>query len=66
MYDGDTIFALATGKRELTGIRGMALDRVCEAGAQVFARAIVHGILAATTVGDVPAYRDAWPTVMGE
>jgi L-aminopeptidase/D-esterase-like protein len=65
MYDGDTIFALATGKRELTGVRGFALDRVCEAGAQVFARAIVHGMLAATTVAGVPAYRDAWPEALG-
>ena len=65
MYDGDTIFALATGRQELSGVRGMALDRVCEAGAQVFARAIVHGLLAATTVAGVPAYRDAWPEALG-
>jgi L-aminopeptidase/D-esterase-like protein len=65
MYDGDTIFALGTGRQELSGIRGVALDRVCEAGAQVFARAIVHGVLAATSVAGVPAYRDVWPDAVG-
>ncbi len=69
MFDGDTVFALATGARELpeaTGpfgaaARPVALDTLCSAAARVFARAMVHGLLAATTAGGVPAYRDVWP-----
>ena len=69
MFDGDTVFALATGARELPsadGPFGLAaragtLDALCAAAARVFARAMVHGLLSATTAGGVPAYRDVWP-----
>jgi L-aminopeptidase/D-esterase-like protein len=66
MFDGDTVFALATGARELPeashpAVRPAALDALCSAAARVFARAMVHGLLAATTAGGVPAYRDVWP-----
>ncbi|MFJ7216457.1 P1 family peptidase [Amycolatopsis sp. NPDC098790] len=69
MFDGDTVFALATGARELpeasgpfgAAARPAALDALCSAAARVFARAMVHGLLAATTAGGVPAYRDVWP-----
>ncbi|WP_223198874.1 P1 family peptidase [Solihabitans fulvus] len=68
MFDGDTVFALATGARPLTEAAGVigdptraaALDRLCAAAADAFARAMVHGLLAATTVGEVRAYRDVW------
>ncbi|WP_410640592.1 P1 family peptidase [Amycolatopsis sp. lyj-346] len=70
MFDGDTVFALATGARELPDAGGpmarpVALDALCSAAARVFARAMVHGLLAATTAGGVPAYRDVWPEVSG-
>ena len=69
MFDGDTVFALATGARELPAVGGPfgavaragALDALCSAAARVFARAMVHGLLSATTAGGVPAYRDVWP-----
>jgi L-aminopeptidase/D-esterase-like protein len=69
MFDGDTVFVLATGTHELPGASGpfgavarpVALDALCSAAARVFARAMVHGLLAATTAGGVPAYRDLWP-----
>ncbi|GHF81042.1 L-aminopeptidase/D-esterase-like protein [Amycolatopsis bartoniae] len=69
MFDGDTVFALATGDRELPVAKGplgeasraAALDALCSAAARVFARAIVHGVLSATGAGGVPAYRDVWP-----
>ncbi|WP_329066571.1 P1 family peptidase [Amycolatopsis sp. NBC_01480] len=69
MFDGDTVFALATGARELPvatgtfadGQRAAALDVLCSAAARVFARAMVHGLLAATAAGGVVAYRDVWP-----
>ncbi|MEU0533079.1 P1 family peptidase [Amycolatopsis tolypomycina] len=64
MFDGDTVFALATGAHELPSefpARPAALDALCSAAARVFARAMVHGLLTATTAGGVPAYRDVWP-----
>lgn len=62
MYDGDTIFALATGARELPAEpAGKALDALCAAAARVFARAMVNGVLSATSAAGIPAYRDVWP-----
>ncbi|KAA9162117.1 P1 family peptidase [Amycolatopsis acidicola] len=64
MFDGDTVFALATGERELPAgeaQRVVALDALCSAAARVFARSIVHGVLSAESVAGVPAYRDVWP-----
>jgi len=65
MFDGDTIFCLATGRRELpdtqgilAGNRAQALNDVGHAAAQCVSRAIIHGILAAETRGDYPAFRD--------
>lgn len=64
MFDGDTVFALATGAKDLPqeeGPRAVALDALCTAAARVFARAMVRGLLAAEPAGGVPAYRDIWP-----
>jgi L-aminopeptidase/D-esterase-like protein len=69
MFDGDTVFALATGARELPegsgpigeASRAAALDALCSAAARVFARSMVQGLLAAQPAGGVPAYRDLWP-----
>lgn len=70
MYDGDTAFALATGERELPPIgpgrlgdadRVATLNLLCAAAARVFARAMVHGLLSATSTAGLPAYRDVWP-----
>ncbi|HEX3648938.1 MAG TPA: P1 family peptidase [Pseudonocardiaceae bacterium] len=69
MFDGDTVFALATGARPLTGVAGTfaeparaaELDKLCTAAADVFARAVVHALLAATGLPGLPAYRDVWP-----
>lgn len=69
LFDGDTVFALATGARKLPqgdGVfggpsRAVALDGLCTAAADVFARAVVHGLLSATSAAGLPAYRDIWP-----
>jgi L-aminopeptidase/D-esterase-like protein len=71
MFDGDTIFAMATGVKDLdlTGGniggpgRALALDRLCTAAADTFARAMVHGVITATKAAGIPAYRDVWPPV---
>ena len=66
MFDGDTVFAVATGAHPLVDnevplARPAALDRLCAAAADVFARAVVHGVLAATSLAGLRAYRDVWP-----
>jgi L-aminopeptidase/D-esterase-like protein len=73
MFDGDTVFAVATRARELVPAdgpfgpvaRAAALDRLCTAAAEVFARAVVHGVLAATPLAGLPAYSDVWPVSTG-
>jgi L-aminopeptidase/D-esterase-like protein len=61
MFDGDTVFAVATRARPLPDElpRPVALDRLCAAAADVFAQAITQGVLTATTLAGIPAYRDA-------
>jgi L-aminopeptidase/D-esterase-like protein len=63
LFDGDTVFAVATRTRPLDAPAGraVALDRLCTAAAEVFARAVVHGVLTATALAGLPAYRDVWP-----
>lgn len=73
MFDGDTVFALATGERELPDAEGpigeagraAVLDELCGAAARAFARAVVRGVLTATGVPGLPAYRDVWPEAFG-
>jgi putative pantetheine hydrolase len=111
LFDGDTVFALATGgapdrpatgdppdrpatgatpdrpatgatpdrpatgatpDRPATGatpdrpaaLDPLAFNAVLAAGADAFSRAIVHGMLAATTVGDHRSYADTFPTAV--
>lgn len=70
MTDGDTLFALATGRAtERTWPRAgapewpAALDAACTASAEVTARAIVHAVLAAESVGNVICYTNLYGTV---
>jgi putative pantetheine hydrolase len=64
MFDGDTVFALATGSRPSPDPQ--QLHDVLVAAADCFARAVVHAVLAATSVqtpaGRWPSYRDAFPS----
>ncbi|MET0133109.1 MAG: P1 family peptidase [Kibdelosporangium sp.] len=69
LFDGDTIFGLATCAKDLVVDGGAAqapprallLDRLYLAAADTFARAMVHGLLAARANSGLPAYRDIWP-----
>lgn len=61
MTDGDTIFTLATGDVALPDDPAAhigALDSLLYAGADTFAAACTHAILAATTVGEAIAWSD--------
>jgi L-aminopeptidase/D-esterase-like protein len=58
MFDGDTIFAAATGARPLPDdpmARAFALDQLCTAAAEVFAQAIWQGVQSATPLAGLPA-----------
>lgn len=61
MTDGDTIFSLATGDIVLPdepATRVAALNALLRAGADTFAAACTHAILAAQTIGHDPAWGD--------
>lgn len=50
MVDGDTLFALATGRHTAAPDVPAGLDALCAAAAHCVARAVVHGVLAASAV----------------
>ncbi|MFI9115672.1 P1 family peptidase [Streptomyces venezuelae] len=66
MNDGDTVFTLATGERELPEDLGpLALNEVLAAGADLVTRAIVRAVLAAPggqrgPGGDFPSYGELY------
>ena len=66
MTDGDTVFALATGDHELPERprRIRAFDLVLAAAAETFAAACTHGVVAASTIGAVPAWADLCPSAI--
>ncbi|PKN70813.1 MAG: peptidase S58 family protein [Deltaproteobacteria bacterium HGW-Deltaproteobacteria-12] len=65
MFDGDTIFCLATNKKDLPDTPGffaapkaMAVNEIGRAAADCMTRAIIRGILAATGINSMVAFRD--------
>lgn len=68
MFDGDAIFALATGQRPLPGQQGFFdvaqaadLNELGAAAADCFARAVLRGVMAAQGLAGFPAWRDLTP-----
>jgi L-aminopeptidase/D-esterase-like protein len=57
MFDGDTIFALATGRPPRKG-GGADPSVIGLVAAEVLARAVVRAVLQAESLGGVPAARD--------
>ncbi len=65
MFDGDIVYCLATGKQPLPGKSGFfaapvaqAINKMGHAAADCLARAIIRGILDATSAYGLTAYRD--------
>jgi L-aminopeptidase/D-esterase-like protein len=65
MFDGDTLFCLATGFRPLPATEGFfaaaqapAVNELGHAAANCLARAIIHGVLRAHSTPQQPAFRD--------
>ena len=73
MFDGDTVFGLATGDHDLgqrpaamrsTPSRQSAVNLILQAAADTFAAACTHAVLAATTIGGTAAYADLCPSAL--
>jgi L-aminopeptidase/D-esterase-like protein len=67
MFDGDTIFGLATGDHDIGNLppamrsaasRQRHLNLILQAAAETFASACTHAVLSATTIGSADAYFD--------
>lgn len=58
-FDGDTVFALATGRRALPD-RPDALVRLGTIAADVMARAVMRGVYEAADLDPVRSYRTVW------
>lgn len=65
MFDGDTLFCLATGAKELPQTPGFfeapyaqAVTEIGHAAADCVSRAIIHGVLAAQSLGTITAFGD--------
>jgi len=65
MFDGDTIFCLATGQKELPEApgffiapRALSLNELGHAAANCMSRAIIHAILKADSLAGITAFRD--------
>jgi L-aminopeptidase/D-esterase-like protein len=71
MFDGDTVFGLATGDDDIgdlppamrsTASRQQHLNLILRAAAETFASACTHAVLSATTIGNADAYLDIVPS----
>jgi L-aminopeptidase/D-esterase-like protein len=71
LFDGDTVFALATGLHELPGTRtafrdvtsrAASVNQVLDAAARVFAAACTDAVVSARGVGGPPSFRDLCPS----
>jgi putative pantetheine hydrolase len=66
MADGDVVFSLATGDRDLPAEpvppRAAHVSELMAAAADAVTRAVTHGILAATAMGGLPSYFDRYPS----
>jgi L-aminopeptidase/D-esterase-like protein len=59
-FDGDTVFALSTAKRAITGDRARALSRIGSVASDCVARAIARGVYEAETLDEAKSYRDSF------
>lgn len=66
MFDGDTLFGLATCADEVTASQGRTrlarLDQLLSAAAECVARACTNAVVAAAPTGSDPSYRDLCPS----
>lgn len=68
-FDGDTVFAASTIRRELDAVgveRAALLVELFEAGARCVARAVVDAVLRAESVAGIRSYRELYPSAFVE
>jgi len=63
MFDGDTLFALATG--EGPPVDAAALTRLGAAATDALSRAVIHAVLKAASIGPFQSYLDRLATARG-
>lgn len=61
MFDGDTVFTLASGRVEVGDVR--SFDRLLEAAADLFTFAVRDAVVSASSAGGLQCYRDLFPSV---
>jgi L-aminopeptidase/D-esterase-like protein len=59
-FDGDIVFAMATGRKKLGAMRAREVMRLGSIAADCIARAIARGVYEATTLGTMKSYRDTF------
>ncbi len=60
-FDGDIVFAVATGKRPISEPRQREVMRLGNIAGDCLARAIARGVYEAKTQGDAQSYREVFP-----
>jgi L-aminopeptidase/D-esterase-like protein len=60
--DGDVVFALATGRRALSGPRALALARLGSVAADCLARSVARAVWSADDLGEMKS----WRTIYGD
>ena len=63
MFDGDTVFALATGSRPAP--EPLELHALLDVAADCMTRAVARAMLAAGSTGGMRSFRDAFPSAVG-
>jgi putative pantetheine hydrolase len=61
LEDGDTVFALSTGKWHHACNNTQCLEKVYAAATKTIARAVVHALLHAQSTRSIPSYCDTFP-----
>lgn len=59
-FDGDTVFAVSTGRLALEGPPALAVARLGHLAADCLARAVARGVYEAESLGDITGYRKRW------
>lgn len=59
-FDGDTVFAISTGRRRLEEPAPLGVARLGHLAAECLARATARGVYAADTLGALKSWREAW------
>ena len=66
LFDGDTVFAIATGARDLSPPAAAAVSRIGMWAADCMARAVGRGVHAAETLGAFRGYREVHGAALGK